>query len=177
MRKNQNLTTRERHGKECAEPISSLARALGRRPWSKDIALKHIRTNFGQGHGGSGHLYGVEILKFVGRQRRIQVGHQRGNGYLITGGIRRLKQVTNGFVYKVSADTGDNQSQCSAAGTMQWIFTYRPAPVFNSTTPWWRLSRASSSLSPPRTCDIFTRFVRCASSSECDGKRLEMGLR
>ena len=108
--KSKSYNKRKAYGKECAEPISSLARALGRRLGSKDIALKHIRTNFRQGHGGSGHLYSVEILKFVGRQCRIQVGHQRGNGYLITGGIGGLKQVTNGFVYKVSADTGDNQS-------------------------------------------------------------------
>lgn len=77
---------------------------------SKNITLEHIRADFRQGHGGSGHLHSVEIFVFVGRQCRIEVGHQRGDGYLITGGVGSLKEVTNGFVYKVSADTGDNQS-------------------------------------------------------------------
>ena len=101
---------RKIYGKECAGPISSLARALGGSLGSEDVALKHIRADFRQGYGGSGHLYSVKILILVRRQCRIQVGHQRGNSYLITGGIGGLKQVTNGFVYKVSADTSDNQS-------------------------------------------------------------------
>lgn len=77
---------------------------------SKNIALKHIRADFREGYGGSGHLHRVEIFVFVGGQCRIQVGHQRGDGYLITSGVGGLKEVTNGLVYKVSADTGDNQS-------------------------------------------------------------------
>lgn len=99
-----------RKRKECAESISSLARALGRSLGSEDVALKRIRTDFRQGHGGSGHLDSVEILILVGRQCRIEVGHQSGNGYLITSGVGGLKQVTNGFVYKASADTDDDQS-------------------------------------------------------------------
>ena len=94
----------------CAEAILSLARALGRSLGSKDVAFKHVRADFRQGHGSSGHLYGVEIFILVRRQCRIQVGHQRGDSYLITSGVGGLKQVANGFVYKVSADTGDNQS-------------------------------------------------------------------
>jgi hypothetical protein len=109
-REERSYNKRKIYKKGCAEPISSLARALGRSLGSKDVALKHVRADFRQGHGGSGYLHSVEILVLVGRQGRIQVGHQRGNGYLITGGIGGLKQVTNGFVDKVSADTGDNQS-------------------------------------------------------------------
>lgn len=93
------------------EPISSLARALGRSLGSQDIALKHVRAEFGQGDGGTGHLDSVEILILVGRQGRVQVGHQRGNSYLITSGIGGSEQVTNRFVDEVGANTADdNQS-------------------------------------------------------------------
>lgn len=33
--------------KECAEPISSLARALGRGVGSKDVSFKYVRAGFG----------------------------------------------------------------------------------------------------------------------------------
>jgi len=75
---------------------------------SKDITLKHVRADFGQGHGGTGHLHSVEILILVRRQGRIQIGHQRGNSYLITKGIGGSEKVTDGFVYEVSADIGDD---------------------------------------------------------------------
>jgi len=100
----KNLTTRGRHTREeCAEHISSLARALGRSLGPKDITLKRVRADLRQGHGGTGHLHGVEILILVGRQGRIQVGHQRGNSYLITSGIGGSEKVTDGFVYEVGA--------------------------------------------------------------------------
>ena len=107
MRKSYNK--RKIGREECAEPSANLARAVGRLG-SKNITFEHIRADFRQGHGGTGHLHSVEIFVFVGRQCRIQIGHQRGDGYLITGGVGSLKQVTNGIVNKVSADTGDNQS-------------------------------------------------------------------
>lgn len=34
---------------------------------SEDVALKNIRTDFRQGHGGTGHLHGVEILVLIRR--------------------------------------------------------------------------------------------------------------
>ena len=83
---------------------------MGRRLGTKDVTLKRVRTGFGQGHGSAGHLHGVEILILVRRQGRIQIGHQRGDSYLITSGIGGAEQVTNGFVDEVSADTSDNQS-------------------------------------------------------------------
>ena len=103
----------------CRAHILGLARALGRNLGSKDVTLKRVRTDFGQGHCGPSHLHRVEILILVGGQCRIQVGHQRGDGYLIAGGIGGSKEVTNGFVYKVSADTGDNQSFVLQPG--RWI--------------------------------------------------------
>ena len=107
----KNLTTRGSHeGGNARNPISSLARTLGRSLGPQDVPLKNIRAEFRQGHGGTGHLDGVKILILVGRQGRIQVGHQRGNGYLITRRIGGSEQVTNGFVYEVGAVTGDNQS-------------------------------------------------------------------
>lgn len=153
-----------------------LARALGGGLGSKDVALEKVRTIFRQSHGGTGHLHSVKVLILIRRQGRIQVGHQRGDCYLITYGIGGPKQVPNGFVYEVGAGASDNQST-TLHPDLESISTYRPAAVLKSTPPWWRISRASSSLSPLRMWDILTRFGRCASSSECDGKRLEIGLR
>lgn len=93
-----------------------LAGALGRGLGSKDVPLKNVRAVFRQGHGGAGDLHRVKILVLIGRQGRIQVGHQRGNGYLIANGIGGSEEVTNGFVYEVSAESNDYQSLVSAAG-------------------------------------------------------------
>ena len=98
---------RERERAECT---SNLARALGRTVGSQDVALERVRPNFRQGYGGAGDLDRVEILILVRRQGRVQVGHQRGNGYLVTNRIGGLEQVADGFVDEVGADTGDNQS-------------------------------------------------------------------
>jgi hypothetical protein len=153
-----------------------LARTLGRGLGSKDVALKNVvRVVSSHSHGGASNFQGVKILVLIGRQGRIHVDHQRGDGYLITDGIGGSKQVTNGFVYEVSAGTRDYQSRVLHQ-KLESIYTHRPVGVSKSTPYLWRLSRVSSSLSPSRRCDILNRFLRCASSSECDGKGLEMGL-
>ena len=115
----KNLTTREKcEGEECAGPKSrgGLAGALGRGLGTKDVPLKNVRAVFRQSHGGTSDLHRVKILILIRRQGRIQVGHQRGDSYLITKGIGGSEEVTNGFVYEVGAGTNDNQSPCSAAG-------------------------------------------------------------
>ena len=117
-----------------AGPISSLARALGRGVGSEDVTLENVRAVFGQGHCGTGYLHSVKILVLIGRQGRVHVGHQRGNGHLITDGIGGSKQVADGLVYEVGAGTDDNQSpvlQTKLVG----ISAYRPVGVFKSTAP------------------------------------------
>ena len=77
---------------------------------SQNVALERVRAGFRQGYGGTGDLDGVEILVLIRRQGRVQVRHQRRDGYLVTSGIGGLKQVADGFVDEGGADTGDNQS-------------------------------------------------------------------
>ena len=100
----------EKRKEECKDHTSSLARALGRTMGPQDVALEHIRAGFRQGYGGTSDLDGIEILVLVGRQGRVQVRHQRRDGYLVASGIGGLEQVANGFVDEGGADTGDNQS-------------------------------------------------------------------
>lgn len=121
--------------KECAEPNSGLAGALGRGVGSKDVALENVRAVLRQSHRSTGYLHSVKVLVLIGRQGRIQVGHQRGNGYLITNGIGGSKEVTNGFVNEVSAGTDDNQS-LGLQPELESIVTHRPADDLKSTAPW-----------------------------------------
>jgi hypothetical protein len=134
----KNLTTREECEREsernAQDPMSGLAGALGRGLGTKDVPLKNVRAVFRQGHGGAGDLHSVKILVLIGRQGRIQVGHQRGDSYLITNGIGGSKQVTNGFVYKVGASTDDNQ-YLVLQPELESIGTHRPAAVLKSTAP------------------------------------------
>ena len=83
----KSYNKRKVRGRECVRRISSLARALGRSVGPEDVTLEHVRADFRQGPGGTGHLNSVKILILVRGQGRIKVGHQRGDSYLITSGI------------------------------------------------------------------------------------------
>lgn len=115
--------------KECAEPIPSLARALGRMG-SKDVSFKYVRAGFRQGYGGTSYLNSVKVLVLIGRQGRIEIGHQRGNGYLIAEGIGGSKQVTNGFMDEVSATSGSPQiDRAMMAALPRFVITETAADV------------------------------------------------
>lgn len=126
----RKILQQEKHmRKECAEPIPSLARALGRMG-SKDVSFKYVRAGFGQGYGGTSHLHSVKVLVLIGRQGRIQIGHQRGNSYLIAEGIGGSKQVTNGFMDEVSATSGSPQiDRAVLAALPRFVITETAADV------------------------------------------------
>lgn len=67
LRKRLQQEKSEDVGKECAEPIWSLARALGRGMGSEDVSFKYVRAGFGQGYGGTSYLHSVKVLVLIGR--------------------------------------------------------------------------------------------------------------